>query len=227
MDFEKTRVEALPKPVGYTHNMLMRSARLASFIAVVIALLCPIHTADADETQLSSWVASAVCTEFATIVADSFDEPGQIFAGSEIGSRRPAVYISCAVEPIIVRLLRLVTSNDTMTSLLKKLSISIKIHAMFSFQIVNRIRRQSSWTSCEFIHDTPLTPRERWICGSGQCRSGHIGTMWQGWTLREWTMQEWSNRQYGYWVVIIGYFNNRLMDFNRLFVAALMGNLNT
>ena len=29
------------------------------------------------------------------------------------------------------------------------------------------------------------------------------------------------------WVVIIGYFNNRFMDFNRLFVAALMGNLNT
>ena len=31
----------------------------------------------------------------------------------------------------------------------------------------------------------------------GQSRSGHIGTIWQGWTLREWTMQEWSNRQYG------------------------------
>jgi len=29
------------------------------------------------------------------------------------------------------------------------------------------------------------------------------------------------------WVVIIGYFNNRYMDFNGLFVAALMGNLNT
>ena len=28
------------------------------------------------------------------------------------------------------------------------------------------------------------------------------------------------------WVVIIGYFNNRFMDFNRLFVAALIGNLN-
>jgi len=39
-------------------------------------------------------------------------------------------------------------------------------------------------------------------CGSGQCRSGQ-------------------------WVVIIGYFNNRFMDFNGLFVAALMGNLNT
>ena len=28
------------------------------------------------------------------------------------------------------------------------------------------------------------------------------------------------------WVVIIGYFNNRFMDFKRLSVAALMGNLN-
>jgi len=28
--------------------------------------LCPIHTADTDTTQLSSWVASAVCIEFAT-----------------------------------------------------------------------------------------------------------------------------------------------------------------
>ena len=29
------------------------------------------------------------------------------------------------------------------------------------------------------------------------------------------------------WVIIIGYFNNPFMDFNGLFVAALMGNLNT
>jgi len=29
------------------------------------------------------------------------------------------------------------------------------------------------------------------------------------------------------WVVIIGYFNNRFIDFNGLFVAALMGNTNT
>jgi len=29
------------------------------------------------------------------------------------------------------------------------------------------------------------------------------------------------------WAIIIGYFNNRFMDFNGLFVAALMGNHNT
>ena len=39
-----------------------------------LLFLNPIHTADA--TQLSSWVALAVCTQFATTVAgDSFDEP--------------------------------------------------------------------------------------------------------------------------------------------------------
>jgi len=36
-------------------------------------------------------------------------------------------------------------------------------------------------------------------CGSGQCRSGQIGN------------------------IIIGYFNNGFMDFNGLYVAALMG----
>ena len=50
--------------------------------------------------------------------------------------------ISCAVE-----LLRLLTSDDIMTSLLKKLSILIKIHAMFSFKIVVRIRG----SRCELV----------------------------------------------------------------------------
>ena len=45
-------------------------------------------------------------------------------------------------------------------------------------------------------------------CGSGQCRSGQIGNM-------------------GSSTPVIGYFNNRFMDFNGLFVAALMDNLNT
>ena len=47
-------------------------------------------------------------------------------------------------------------NDDIMTSLLKKLSISIKIGlinrygvCLASFQIVDRIRRQSSWASCE------------------------------------------------------------------------------
>jgi len=73
----------------------------------------------------------------------------------------------------------------------------------------------------------------------GHCKSGHIGTMWQRWTLQEWTIRHDMARvdivgvdnagvvKSAIWVVIIGYFNNRFMDFNRLFVAALMGNLNT
>ena len=26
---------------------------------------------------------------------------------------------------------------------------------------------------------------QKWGCG--KCRSGHIGTIWQGWTMQEWT----------------------------------------
>jgi len=103
--------------------------------AACFACVSPIHsynTADADETQLSSWVASAVSTHSSAVVTQ--------------------FTISCAVQ-----LLRLVTSDGIMTSLLKKLPISIKIHVvkplwvcLVSFQIVDRIRRQSSWDSCEF-----------------------------------------------------------------------------
>ena len=71
------------------------------------------------------------------------------FADSEVGSRDP-VYNFCTVEPITVRLLWLVTSDDIMTSLLKKVinrpidQNSRSQTAMFGFQIVDRIRRQSS-----------------------------------------------------------------------------------
>jgi len=76
----------------------------------------------------------------------------------------------------------------------------------------------------------------------GHCGSGQISTIWQGWTLQEWTIQHDICKggqldiagvdnagvvKSAIWVVIIGYFSNRFMDFNRLFVAALMGNLNT
>jgi len=67
------------------------------------SVLCPIHTADA--TQLSSWVESALWTHPSAVVTQ--------------------FTLSCAVE-----LLRLVTSDDIVTSLLKKLSISIKIHVV-------------------------------------------------------------------------------------------------
>jgi len=57
--------------------------------------------------------------------------------------------ISCAVE-----LLRLVTSDDTMTSLLKKvINIDHVVKPLLSlfgqFTNCDRIRRQSSWASCE------------------------------------------------------------------------------
>ena len=73
----------------------------------------------------------------------------------------------------------------------------------------------------------------------GLCGSGQISTIWQGWILREWTKRHDRARvdiagvdnagviKSAIWVVIVGYFNNRFMDFNGLFVAALKGNLNT
>jgi len=94
-----------------------------------------VHTADADATQLSSWVASAVCAEFAT----SWRQYRQVWTNlltaksscivSAVWTHQSAVVtqltISCAVE-----LLRLVISDDITTSLLKKLSISMKIHVV-------------------------------------------------------------------------------------------------
>ena len=68
----------------------------------------------------------------------------------------------------------------------------------------------------------------------GHCESGQISTIWQGWTLQEWTYRHDVARvdnagvdnagvvKLAICVVIIGYFNNRFMDFNRLFVAAVI-----
>jgi len=50
--------------------------------------LKPIHTADDDATQLSSWVASAVCTEFATSWRQSRRVWTIKFADSEVELRR-------------------------------------------------------------------------------------------------------------------------------------------
>jgi len=47
-------------PYDYHHHTYM----LITSVAAVLKTKCPIHTADA--TQLDSWVASAVCIEFAT-----------------------------------------------------------------------------------------------------------------------------------------------------------------
>ena len=76
-------------------------------------------------------------------------------------------------------------NDDIMTSsLLKQLPISIKIGAikrfgvcLISFQIVDRIRRQSSWTSCELCshrrrrRDTTVSSRRRRRCVLGTIRT--------------------------------------------------------
>jgi len=116
------------------------------------------HTADADATQLSSWVASAVCTQFAAIVGDSLDESEQICQQrSRVASCRRCERtrqqswpsLSCAVE-----LLGLVTDkwrhNDVIVEKVINIDQNSRTQtAMFSFQIVDRIRRQSSWANCE------------------------------------------------------------------------------
>jgi len=69
----------------------------------------PIHTADADATQLSRWV------ELRRVGGVKWTHPSQSWRANYW---------------IIVRLLRLVTSDDRMTSLFKKLPISIYIHVV-------------------------------------------------------------------------------------------------
>ena len=91
------------------------------------SVLYPIQNADA--TQLSSWVASLLWTHPSAVVTQ--------------------FKISCAVE-----LLRLVTDkwrhNDVIVDKVINIHKNSRSQtAMFSFQIVGRIRRQSSWASCE------------------------------------------------------------------------------
>jgi len=56
--------------------------------------------------------------------------------------------ISRAFEPITVRLLRLVTIDDIMTSLLKKLSMSIKIHVVKPLCSVSKLSTESAGGCC-------------------------------------------------------------------------------
>ena len=71
---------------------------------------------------------------------------------------------SCLTTWILIDIDNFYNDDDIMTSLLTKLSISIKIGVikrygvcLASFQIVGWIRRQSSWASCEFC-----SHRRRW-----------------------------------------------------------------
>ena len=60
-------------------------------------------------------------------------------------------------------------------------------------------------------------------CGKGGlCKSGQYGTIYARVDIAG--VDNAGVVKSAIWV--IGYFNNRFMDFNRLFVAALMGNLN-
>jgi len=86
----------------------------------------------------------------------------------------------CLTTRILIDTDNFFNSDDIMTSLLKKLSISIKIGVikrygvcLVSFQIVNQIRRQSSSASCELCshrrrrRDKTVSSRRRRRCVSG------------------------------------------------------------
>ena len=106
--------------------------RICHVEANKLSYFSPIHTSDADATQLSSWVASAVWTHPSVVVTQ--------FTISCVGEKRRHN------DVIVEKVINIDQNSRTQT-------------AMFSFQIVHRIRRQSSWASCEFrTHRTPLTP---------------------------------------------------------------------
>ena len=79
------------------------------------------------------------------------------FANSEVELRRVggvnAPVCSLQFPVLLIDLLRLVTSDDIMKSWLKNYQYRSKYRygvCLVSFQIVDRIRRQSSYASCEF-----------------------------------------------------------------------------
>jgi len=101
------------------------------------------YAEDADATQLSRWVVSMVCTEFATSWRQSprvwtnlptAKSSCVVLAAAAAWTHPSAVVtqfiISCAAELITDRLLRLMTTDDIVTSLLNKLLKSIKIHVV-------------------------------------------------------------------------------------------------
>ena len=76
---------------------------------------------------------------------------------------------SCLTTWILIDIDNFFNNDDIMTSLLKKFSISIKIVViksygvcLVSFQIVDRIRRQSSWTSVHTADATKTVSSHRW-----------------------------------------------------------------
>ena len=84
------------------------------------------------------------------------------------------------ITPISIDIYNFFNNDVIMSSLLKKLSIPIKTHlvkrygvCLVSFQIVDRIRRQSSWASCELCshrrrrHDKTVSSRRRRRCVLG------------------------------------------------------------
>jgi len=144
-------------------------------------VLSPIHTADADATQLSmSWVASAVWTHPSAVVTQ--------------------FTISCAVE-----LLRLL--DDIMTSLSRKLSISIKIHVVKPLCSVFKLSTESVGSRGELIANSDIQPTPTRLNSTAESRRRYVlgftviarvdlvhamnaqQRQWVGWSQKSWNIR--------------------------------------
>ena len=108
------------------------------------------QAADADVD--SSWR----CVRNSQLVGDSLDESEQICQQRKSSCIMSAVWTHLlAVVTQFTFPVLLVTSDNIMTSLLKTVIKSIKVHAVkplsFSFQIVDWIRRKLSWVKLPIL----------------------------------------------------------------------------
>jgi len=130
-----------------------------ALINSTMLVLSPIDTADADATQLSSWVASAVCIEFATSWRQSRRVWTICWQRSRVASCRRCERTSRQswpsfqfTAPVTYRLQNCKLDHDSRRVYTPPTQLNLigSILNMFSFQIFVGSRRQASWASCEF-----------------------------------------------------------------------------
>ena len=175
----------------WRHNIQSRRIRKLGGSTVRVDPLSPIHTADADAdaTQLSSWVASAVCIEFAT----SWRQSRRVWTicrqRSRVASCRrcertsrqswPSFQFSA---PVTYRLQNCKLGHDSRrvctlyTPPTTELDRINSQHVQFS-----NFRRQSSWASCEFNthrrhrRDADATQLDSWVASASAVCIGYYG----------------------------------------------------
>jgi len=173
------------------------SAEYVYFACCYLYYIRPIHTADADDaTHLLSWVASAVCTygiyNWLATVSTNLNK----FADSEV--ELPLVCRRCertrqqswwpslqnflcswAIEvgdkwrhnDVIVEKVINIDQNSR-----RQTAMDYELYevCLVSFQIVDRIRRQSSWASCKFCSHrrSDATQLVSWVASASAVCTG-------------------------------------------------------